>query len=83
MPPPIYSVPRPAYSPTIYPGYETAPSLAADTSMVELYYESIDDKHSHKKPLLLPLSPRNTANLPFSQDGSYSYDVLTKRKVGM
>ena len=45
-------------------------------SKVELYYESIDDKRSNKKPLLPPLSPRNTANLPSSQDGNYSYDHL-------
>ena len=89
MPPPVYSVPRPASdfnsplhsshfdhnSVTNYPGYETAASLAADTSKAEVYYESIDDKCS-KKPLLPPLSPRNTAKLPSSQDGSYSYDKL-------
>ena len=85
IPPPVYSVPRPASdinsplhsshfdhnSVTKYPGYETATSLSADTSKAEVYYESIDDR-----PLLPPLLLRNTAKLPSSQDGSYSYDQL-------
>ena len=87
VPLPEYSVPRPASdiisplhsshfdhnSVTNYPGYETAASLAPDTRKAEVYYESIDVKCSHKNTLL---PPRNTAKVPSSQDGSYSYDQL-------
>ena len=90
MPPPVYSVPRPASdinsplhhsssdhnSPTNYPSYEAVTNLAIDTSNREVYYETIGDKHSHKKQLLPPLSPRITAVTPSSQDGSSSYDQL-------